>query len=140
MHQKNFIVIAAVIVLAGIGYYLWRSPAPQRAPAPAPAPAANRGAQTHNVSMNTEGFTANAKTPTDLTIRAGDSVVFTNDETRDRWPASAIHPTHLLCPGFDARDPVKSGESYSHTFTAAQECPFHDHLIPTLRGKITVTE
>lgn len=67
-------------------------------------------------------------------------MVFKNDDTRDRWPASAVHPTHQVCPGFDAIGGVKPGESYYYAFTVAKECPFHDHLIPSLRGKITITQ
>lgn len=82
---------------------------------------------------------ANGFTPSALSIRVGDTVVFKNDDTRTRWPASGVHPTHLLCPGFDALAPMANGAMYSRTFTEAKDCPMHDHLIPSLRGKITVT-
>ena len=73
-------------------------------------------------------------------IKVGDTVVFENRDTRSRWPASGIHPIHLLCPGFDALRPMATGETYTHTFTEAEECSMHDHLIPSLKGKIMVTE
>ena len=75
-----------------------------------------------------------------LTIKKGDTVEFRNGDARSRWPASGMHPTHLLCPGFDALRALANGETYSHAFPEAKECPMHDHLIPSLRGKITVTE
>lgn len=85
-------------------------------------------------------MTASGLQPANLTIKVGDAVVFENRDTRQHWPASGVHPTHLLCPGFDALRPMSPGETYSHTFTEAKECPMHDHPIPTLMGKIIVTE
>ena len=85
------------------------------------------------VEMNASGFS-----PPAFTIKAWDTVKFVNKDARDRWPASGMHPTHQLCPGFDSLKPMKTGEEYSFTFTEKKECPMHDHLIPSLRGKITV--
>lgn len=146
MNQKlvlTFIVL--LIVLGGGYYYLSRSsnqpayqppspPPAAEAPTPTPPPA-GASQTTHTIAMTAGGFQ-----PANLTIKAGDTVVFENRDTRSRWPASGVHPTHLLCPGFDALGPLAPGETYSHTFTAAMECPMHDHLMPTLKGKITVTE
>lgn len=85
-------------------------------------------------------MTAGGFQQANLIIKRGDTIVFRNNDNRTRWPASGVHPTHLLCPGFDASRPMQSGETYSHTFTEAKECPMHDHLMPSSRGKITVTE
>lgn len=143
MNQKLTIGIFVVIAALIGGYVLYTSgndtpaspvpPAPTPAAAPIPAPSAVINRETHAVSMDTNGFT-----PPTTAIKAGDTVVFKNDDTRSRWPASGIHPTHLLCPGFDAQKPMQPGETYSHTFTEAKECPMHDHLMPRLKGAITV--
>ena len=145
MKQKAPLILAAIVALAIGGYYFYRGPAAGPGPVPAPpliggTPPRAGAPQTHQVSMNDNGFTANGATPGELTIRAGDTVIFTNDETRERWPASGMHPTHLLCPGFDSLKPIPPGATYSHTFAVAGECPMHDHLFPALRGKITVIE
>ena len=42
---------------------------------------------------------------------------FENESGDDFWPASNVHPTHLLYPGFDAKKPILDGGSYSFTFT-----------------------
>ena len=142
--------IIVIIVLIG-GYYLFtsRSPGPTSVTAPppevpvAPAPALDAlsapsssasTASSHTISMDAGGFN-----PSAITIKAGDTVVFKNDDTRTRWPASDIHPTHLRCPGFDALRPMQPGETYEHTFTKPEDCPMHDHLAPRLTGKVTVT-
>ena len=144
MNQKLIAAVALLIIVGG-GYYVYstRSSAPDAPPAPSPAPAASppagetnrRQPQTHTVSMNAAGFD-----PSNLAVKIGDTVVFKNDDTRSRWPASGMHPTHLLCLGFDASRPMAPGETYAHTFAEAKECPMHDHLIPSLNGTITVTE
>ena len=40
--------------------------------------------------------------PETLTIKVGDTVEFKNESGEDKWPASNVHPTHELYPGFDA--------------------------------------
>ena len=78
-----------------------------------------------------------------LSIKRGDTVTFTNTDTVLHWPASGMHPAHLLCLGFDSLRGLKQGEKYSFTFEKAAVCPFHDHLNAgnaAYRGNITVTE
>jgi len=145
MNQKLIIGIIVLIVIIGGGWLAFRggapggvpAPAPSPAPAPAPTPTPQPASSpvTYTVSMTSAGFS-----PENLTIKVGDTVVFQNNDTRSRWPASAVHPTHQICPGFDALRMVPPTDSYSYTFTAAKECPHHDHLIPSLKGKITVSE
>ncbi len=137
--KTTIIAIVVLAVLVG-GYYLYqnsatRAPAPAATPAAPTPPLAVTTGETHEVIMDASGFM-----PANLSIKAGDTVMFKNDDTRTRWPASGLHPTHQLCAGFDALKPLATNETYSHTFTAAKECPMHDHLIPSLRGKVTVTE
>lgn len=147
MSTKLIVGILAVAIIIIGGFFFFRTPANAPAtPPPAagtppptagttPPPASSSAPQTYTVSMNASGFS-----PVEFTIRVGDTVVFKNDDARSRWPASGVHPTHLLCPGFDALEAVAQGKTYSHTFTEAKTCPMHDHLIPELRGKITVVE
>lgn len=77
-----------------------------------------------------------------ITIAVGDTVRFINNDNIMHWPASGIHPTHQICPGFDSLKGLSEGEIYSFTFKEAKECPFHDHLNAdaAFRGKITITE
>ena len=135
--NKGFIIAIVVIILAAGAWYWYaeRTPAGTSTPPPAATPPPATSGQTYQVVMDSSGFA-----PADLTVKAGDTVIFVNRDTRQRWPASGLPPTHMLCPGFDALQPLAANESYSYTFTAAKECPMHDHLIPSIRGKITVTE
>lgn len=91
------------------------------------------GQKTHKIEMTQSGFS-----PKELTIKKGDTVEFVNKDSARHWPASGVHPTHKLCPGFDAMKGVDAGKTYSFTFNEAKTCPFHDHLSPNLFGKIIV--
>jgi plastocyanin len=85
------------------------------------------------VRMGADGFS-----PETLMVEAGETVTFENESDDDRWPASNVHPTHELYPGFDARKAVLPGESYSFTFERRGRWGYHDHLNPDLQGTIVV--
>ena len=76
--------------------------------------------------------------PSTLTVAVGTTVTFTNNGQGNHWPASDPHPTHTGLAGFDAKQGLATGESYSFTFTKAGTFGYHDHLNPSLRGTITV--
>ncbi|MBI4133735.1 hypothetical protein HY478_03910 [Candidatus Uhrbacteria bacterium] len=77
-------------------------------------------------------------TPAELRIPVGTTVTFKNVGSQSVWPASGIHPTHLLCAGFDARRPLGPREIYTFTFEAAKTCPYHNHISATEFGRIIV--
>lgn len=87
------------------------------------------------VAMTADGFS-----PVSLTVPSGTTVLFVNKDTVGHWPASGVHPTHQVCPGLDALRIVQPGESYSFKFVDAKTCPIHDHLNPSIKGSITVTQ
>jgi plastocyanin len=89
-------------------------------------------------SGNVVKITDNGFEPSTLTINAGDTVKFENDSSDDAWPASNVHPTHQLYPGFDAKKPLLAGETYSFTFTKAGSWGYHNHLEPDVQGTIVV--
>src|SRR3989344_5981878 len=89
------------------------------------------------IEMTSSGFS-----PSDVTVKAGGTVIFVNNDINGQWPASAIHPPHTVYPGsskdkcgtaeqvktFDACGEVASGESYSFKFTEVGSWKYHDHL------------
>lgn len=87
----------------------------------------------NQIIMNPDGFD-----PDIIQIDKGETVIFTNEDTRDRWPASNIHPTHELYPQFDPQRPIKRADSWTFKFDRAGEWKYHDHLIPKLKGSIKV--
>lgn len=152
-----FSVIAVLVIILGAVYFL-NQPISRQNNAPAGtsgyegnAPVSNQGApvtgggtagiaqgKRYEIHMQNNQFV-----PSELSIKVGDTVVFINDDSVEHWPASGMHPTHLLCLGFDSLKGMKQGETYEHTFSSLQNngtCPMHDHMMPKMFGKITVTQ
>mgnify|MGYP000190311201 CR=1 FL=1 len=77
--------------------------------------------------------------PDELAVVKGTTVRFINNDTKQRWPASDIHPTHDLYPEFDPKSPVETSASWQFTFEKVGEWKYHDHLLPHQKGTITVT-
>lgn len=89
-------------------------------------------------SANTITMNDTALSPTSLTVLAGTTVTFVNNGQGAHQPASAFHPTHQVLPGFDAKRGLQTGETYTFTFTKPGTWSFHDHLNPSLTGRIIV--
>lgn len=120
-------------------------PSPTKTASPTPT-------KTPTVKTVVINITESSFTPSEITINAGDTVLFRNERNQLSWPASAVHPTHELYPGsgiqkcgslgpmaiFDACRGLQKGESFSFTFNVKGAWPFHDHLAPSLKGKIIV--
>lgn len=85
------------------------------------------------ISMTPEGFE-----PKEVEIHFGEIIIFQNNDTRDRWPASNFHPTHSLYSEFDPQEPVEPGTSWSFKFEREGVWRMHDHLFPHMTGTITV--
>lgn len=137
MNQKTIgvaiVILAAFFVVAG-AIFVFRSPTAYNLNKNVDAvPEAHRESKEYQIRMRGGAFF-----PAELNIRAGDTVIFENEDETAHWPASGIHPTHLLCPGFDALKGIKKGEAYSYTFTQPGTCPMHDHLTPRMGGKVTI--
>lgn len=88
---------------------------------------------TATVTTTSSGFS-----PATVTVNAGDTVTFVNNGTGTNWPASDPHPTHTGLPGFDALRGLKTGQSYSYTFTKIGTFGYHDHLNSSLTGTVVV--
>lgn len=94
--------------------------------------------QVYEITITAGGLSAQ-----NLTLKAGETVKFTNFDEAPHWPASDGHPAHNQCPGFDALRGLTKGESYVYTFSQAQTCSFHDHINANrqeYKGAVVVTE
>lgn len=92
-------------------------------------------AQKIEVAMTAKGFE-----PANITVKKGTKVAFVNKDTKSRWPASAPHPSHTIYPQFDPKAGVAAGKNWEFTFDRVGDWKYHDHLIPTMFGSVTVTE
>jgi len=133
-YLKTGLVLSGLILLgAGCAKYS-KEPASTPAPGEVVATAPSTPGQMEAVIDYRDGMFD----PETLRVLPGTKVTFVNKGTKGVWPASAVHPTHQLCPGFDALKTLQAGETYSFQFTAVKDCPFHNHVAPSEKGKIEV--
>lgn len=86
------------------------------------------------IKMTTNGFE-----PQELTLDVQSTVIFVNEDLKQRWPASDIHPTHDIYPQFDPKKSIEPGQSWSFKPQKIGTFKFHDHLLPHFRGTLIVT-
>ncbi len=83
-----------------------------------------------------------AVSPSSVSITAGQSVTFVNNNTRSHELASDPHPAHTSCPPINALGTLGAGQTkLTNSFTSAGSCAFHDHNDPnngSLKGTITI--
>jgi plastocyanin len=100
--------------------------------------------KTYTVTYTDAGYS-----PNELTIKAGDTVVWDNKSSHDMWTASGKHPTHILYSGTDvahhcpdttgtAFDECQAGDTFSFTFDKTGTWPYHNHIKSSDFGKIIV--
>jgi len=85
-------------------------------------------------------YDGKAFSPASLDIRMGDVVFFKNNSDSPFWPASGPHPTHGMYPEFDAKAPVKPGETFQFKFLRVGEWKYHDHMNNGVSGVINVAK
>jgi plastocyanin len=120
------ILIAFAIAIL-VGFFLFRSRSGSNQPI---SPTAT----------TTTNYTDQGYEPNHLVVKKGDTVNFVNQTDGFFWPASNLHPSHLIYSEFDPKQPIAVGETWSFTFDQVGEWQFHDHLAPYFTGTITVEE
>jgi len=107
----------------------------------------SENSKTWTVKITNSGFE-----PQKLEINNGDSITLINERTNPSWPASNMHPTHIIYPGsdikkcetsekdgiFDSCRGLEKGESWTFKFTQKGSWGYHDHLDSGERGTIVV--
>lgn len=89
-------------------------------------------------TVMTVKITAAGVSPKTLTVSAGKTVTFVNEDTIAHQVSSNPHPTHTDLPGFDN---TGLSQSYSFTFSKPGSFGYHDHLDPfntAMQGTIVV--
>ena len=89
--------------------------------------------QTQVIKMTQNGFE-----PQSVTVDQNQTIIFLNEDSKDRWPASNNHPVHDIYPEFDPKKPISPGGSWPFKPKKAGEWKFHDHLNPHMRGTLIV--
>ena len=94
----------------------------------------------NDVQVQQISYDGDKFTPSTLTIKVGDIIVFKNQSKASFWPASNPHPTHTDYSELDPKQPISAGKTFQFKFTKVGTWGFHDHLNPRAYGKINVTQ
>lgn len=131
-------VVVGVLVLGGL-FFLFK---PKTSPTTPQSNQQTTGTIQNQVVVDTKTVVMKADSfePANLTIQKNTKVIFKNEDSQERWPASAIHPTHGIYPEFDPRRNIAPGESWEFIFDKVGNWKYHDHLNPSIRGEIKVVE
>jgi plastocyanin len=142
MKKYTLIGIGAILVLVVVGIlYLEvikqkpKVTSTQHSTAPVSGVVNAETPGTVTVTLTKDGFV-----PDEISLKKGDSITFKNTTGNLYWPASNLHPSHLLYPEFDPQQPISPTDTWTFTFLTPGEWKFHDHLSPYFTGTITVKE
>lgn len=152
MNKNVAIAIIAVLVLAGLGYwFLIANKADENTPKPViennsmtnpdlQDDAENKQPVNDSTSLEpvTVTYTDSGFSPSTMTIKLGQKVIFKNNGSVPIEPASNNHPTHNIYSEFDANSPVAAGGTYEFTFTKRGTWGYHNHLNSSETGTIVV--
>jgi plastocyanin len=88
-------------------------------------------------------ITGSGVNPSTVTVAAGQTVTFVNNDSRSHQIASDPHPQHGSCPGIEAGiGTLGAGQTRTtHIMANSGTCRYHDHLDDSnasLRGTINV--
>ncbi len=126
--NKIFTLFGLILVLSIVGYYFFQRQTPK-----GPKLQIFNGDATVNIGNDNY-------TPDNFQIKKGSKVTFVNNSDTLRWPASDLHPSHLIYPEFDPKQPIAKGGSWTFEFDKVGEWGFHDHLAPYITGTIKVVD
>jgi plastocyanin len=78
-----------------------------------------------------------AFSPNELTIKAGTTVTWVNEDSAPHMVASDPHPAHTDLPGL-VSGTLAQGQAYSYTFDKPGTFGYHCHIHPSMTGRIIV--
>ncbi len=111
------LLIVSVVLIAGCTQNAGQTTTPT------PSPGQHN---TYNVAVQNFAFT-----PADLSIKVGDTVVWTNSD-------SASHTVVSDSGSEISSSSLSTGQTYSHTFSSTGTFNYHCSIHPSMKGQITV--
>ena len=168
MKTAAYILIALIIVM--LGYFAFagstKAPAPTEKENVGVTPATGVGATvtastTTTVTTTTipevtkktltVTFDGSSFSPSNISLKVGDTVTFVNTSNTQMWVSSNPHPTHQVysgttlsqhCPDTagTAFDQCTSSASYTFTFLKAGSWGYHNHTNSGVRGTVVVAK
>ena len=143
--MRNLVIaVVIVLVLAG-GYFLVSNNSQTTNSTPSASSTENQTPSTAvtesmeedlsketNITLTQEGFA-----PQEITIKAGDKVVWTNNSGDVATVDTSNHPTHQDYPPLNLGQ-FQDGEKHELIFDEPGTYMYHDHLHATRFGKVVV--
>lgn len=76
--------------------------------------------------------------PNPLTVKVGESVIFTDKNQKEMWIESDKNRDQLILPNFTSGQSWGEGQSYSYQFKKPGTYGYHNHVQPGDNGTIIV--
>ncbi|MCL4353860.1 cupredoxin domain-containing protein [Patescibacteria group bacterium] len=134
MNSKFLITLGIIIVVIFAGYFLYKNQTTKITKNP---PTASKTARPTKAPEASVLLTKSGFEPTELKIKAGTRVIWTNNSGGSATVNSDNHPAHLLYP-FLNLGTFSSSSSVQLIFEKAGTYSYHNHLNPTQKGKVIV--
>lgn len=167
MNNSTIVSVVIVILVVLLGWYWYSTygvpvalapttePTPQSSGMPVPPENGTSPVADVEVNVNVSVAPTSAKvtygtggfSPSEVTIKKGGTVTWTNRGGAALWVASAMHPTHALYDGTTLEqhcavgggfDQCANGTTYSFTFTKVGTWKYHNHENPSHFGSVVV--
>lgn len=120
---KIWIIVIIIIIIAGGAYWFTQNNKPTSTQTPVAGTA---------VTLDKTGFS-----PETLTVKAGDTVTWTNKSGQDATVNSDPHPIHTSYSPLNLNN-FSDGGTLTLKFDKAGTYTYHNHLNPSQRGTIIV--
>ena len=132
------LAIAAVIIIGGGAYLaLHNSSSTTQTPAPTHASSSSSKTATPPSAADTMAYDGTQFSPASLTVKAGSQVTIKNSSSQALQLQSNPHPAHTDDTDLNV-GLVAAGQSKTFTVTKTGTFGYHNHLDPSIQGKITV--
>ena len=160
MNQKYILAIIIILLAAICGFIWFQMDNTATAPTDNQPTTQNQQQENPIIDIQLEPvaktfeviYTDAGYSPSTLTIKAGDTVMFKNQSSGNMWIASGMHPTHMVYNGTDLQSHCPDAEnddfdqcangapqtSWNFTFTKAGTWGYHNHTNSPKFGKIIV--
>ncbi|HEY4964549.1 MAG TPA: cupredoxin domain-containing protein, partial [Candidatus Saccharimonadales bacterium] len=140
-NMKAFIIaLVAAIVIGGGGYLALHkssSTTPMSTTSSSTSPSQDSTPTTNQSASDTITFDGSKFSPATITVKSGTTVTIKNTSANDMRLNSNPHPVHTddvdLNVGL-----VSAGQSKTFVATKVGSFGFHDHLDPSIQGRITI--
>ena len=131
--------LIAVVIIGGGGYALLHKTSNKTAPTTSSTSSSTQSPNSANSqsASDTITFDGSQFSPASLTVKSGTMVTIKNASSQDLQMDSNPHPVHTDDTDLNV-GVVAVGHSQTFTVTKTGSFGYHDHLDPSIQGKITI--